>query len=135
MLVAGRFWREQKSKPYQLGLWWGTWLGTFSVMAVGLRFGELGFAEVFFRILASVPIFFGIGFIAGFIFRKLKPIAGGLKVAANTPSSLKFHRTVHPHTTSKIYIPPGVKHFENEGGPFLYRGGTPPLVQCFTPPP
>ena len=88
MLVASRFWRVPKSKPYQLGLWWGTLLGTFSVMAVGLRFGELGFAEVFFRILASVPILFGIGFIVGFVFRKLKPIEGSLPVVANTPSSI-----------------------------------------------
>ena len=74
-LVAGRYWGKPKFHPYQLGLWWGAWVSAASVMALGRNYYK-GFAEVFFSMLLVVPIFFGIGFIAGFVFRKLKPIAG-----------------------------------------------------------
>jgi len=72
--IAGRYWGKAKAKPYQLGLWWGAWLVAASVMVSGGKYYRLGFEEVFFRMILIAPIFFGIGFIAGFGFRKLKAI-------------------------------------------------------------
>lgn len=87
-LIAGRYWGKAKAKPYQLGLWWGAWLVAASVMALGGKNYYKGFEEVFFRMILTIPIIFGIGFIAGFVFRKLKPIAGTLPTVANTPSNI-----------------------------------------------
>ena len=71
-LIAGRYWGKVKAKPYQLGLWWGAWLVAASVIAAGGKYYPLGFEELFFRMILTVPIFFGIGFIAGFVFRLIK---------------------------------------------------------------
>ena len=87
-LIAGRYWGKVKAKPYQLGLWWGAWLVAASVIAAGGKYYPLGFEELFFRMILTVPIFFGIGFIAGFVFRKLKAIAGTLPTVTNTPSNI-----------------------------------------------
>lgn len=85
-LIAGKYWGKVKAKPYQLGLWWAAWLAAASVMAAGGKYYRLGFEEVFFRIILTVPILFAVGFLAGFGFRKLKAIASTLPVVAHTPS-------------------------------------------------
>ena len=84
-LIAGRYWGKLKAKPYQLGLWWGAWVVYASVLTIGTKYYN-DFEEIFFRIILTVPILFGIIFIAGFLFRKLKPISGTLPIVANTSS-------------------------------------------------
>ena len=74
-LIAGRYWGKVKTKPYQLGLWWGAWLVAASVMAVGGNNYSKGLGQLVVSMILVVPTYFLIGFIVGFVFRKLKPIA------------------------------------------------------------
>ena len=103
-LIAGRYWGKVKAKPYQLGLWWGAWLVAASVIAAGGKYYPLGFEELFFRMILTVPIFFGIGFIAGFVFRLIK---GSFDVATEKITSPTDNTE---NSTSKIL-------YQNEVGP------------------
>ena len=94
-LIAGRYWGKAKTKPFQLGLWCGAWLVAASVMAAGGKYYPLGFEELFFRMILTVPILFVVGFLAGFGFRKLKVIASTSPVVANTPSNISGASDVH----------------------------------------
>ena len=74
-LIAGRYWGKAKAKPYQLGLWWGAWLVAASVMVVGGSNYQKGWFELFGSLVANVLVYFFLGFVAGYVFRKIKPLA------------------------------------------------------------
>ena len=74
-LIAGRYWGKRKTKPYQLGLWWGAWLVVYAVMVVGGNNYHKGWLELTGSLVANVSFYFFLGFIAGYVFRKIKPLA------------------------------------------------------------
>lgn len=66
--------RVSRTTPNQLGIWGGAALGGISIMVTGGNAFHLGWQEVLFREALLTPVYFIIGYVLCYVFRKIKPL-------------------------------------------------------------
>lgn len=73
-LVARRLMKVPRATPNQLGIWWGAWLGALAILVTGGNSVHLGWQEVLYREALLTPVYFIIGYVIGYGFRKINPL-------------------------------------------------------------
>jgi tetratricopeptide (TPR) repeat protein len=96
-VLARRLWKKPRRTPHELGLWVGSLIGCLSVtQSVGKLIGDLLYKNPkninWSDSLIGIPVLFVVYFVAGYllgwVFRKVKPLAGPVQtVAPNIPTS------------------------------------------------
>jgi hypothetical protein len=81
-LLARKLWKKSRVTPHQQGYWVGCWIACFSIVqSIGKLVGELlykkpeniSWANMLFEISMLFVGYFAIGYMLGWVFRKLKP--------------------------------------------------------------